>query len=1083
MRVVLDLQGAQTRSRYRGIGRYSLELAKAMTAQADGDEVWICLSALMAESVPAIRNAFDGLLPDDHIVVFDAAGPVQAVQRANEWRIRAGALIRESFLNSLQPDMVYILSMFEGAGDDALTSIGTLPHKPATAVTIYDFIPLLNPAGPFGGEDFRRWYGEKVGYTKRADLLLAISESARQEAIKALECPADRVVNISIGVDPRFFPVCLSPSQKDELLKHFGVSRPFVMYSGALEERKNVGGLLEGFAALASTVRRDHQIVIAGDHHREAQQQLREKARKLGLHRDTLVFAGYVTDEDLVALYSTCAAFVLPSLHEGFGLPALEAMACGAPTIGSDRTSIPEAIGLADALFDPMDSQSIAEKLALVLADQGFRSRLREHGLKHARNFTWPNTANKAWGAMRELRDKPQLRRPTASTQDRPRLALITPVMRTVCRAHHVQMLASLSKTYAVEVVVHPMQIHPSWQAENVVVHDRRFFEAHADQYDRLLYVLCDSPLYLYVLELLEQYPGTLLLGAFSIARTLSAPEYECADNELHLRELYRSHGYRSVALQLGSQYGDIAEPFPCNRTALQSAAGVIASRPEYLQMADDFYGKGTSTGWACVPLRVADDCPDDKTDEIAPATTKCSAQECDSLAELLSGAIEHFAQTHPLYAERRLLSAIAGVRSSVAASEADLLATAAAIVRQRPRVGPHQLLLDVSGTARFDPKTGIQRVTRHLTMELIERPPAAFTTEPVAGWQGAYTYARQFTLSMLDLPIFLADTPVSIRHGDIFLGVDLCPEAVAQRSFFEKLSAEGIRIYFVVHDLLAIRRPELFPAVMPGVVTQWLSDLSRIADGLVCVSRSTADDLLEWLDGERPSRSRPLEVGYFHHGANINPQVASRGLPLDAVKILSIMGERPTILMVGTIEPRKGHQLALSAFERLWKAGRQVNLVIVGAQGWKVESLTERIRSHPETGNRLFWLEGISDEMLFKVYDTASALLAASEAEGFGLPLIEAASHGRPIIARDIPVFREVGGDHAFYFQGNTAAQLADDIERWLNLFQERQVPSSTGLKWLSWRQSAAQLMDVVLGRKTYKIWYPPASRNPARR
>ncbi len=180
---------------------------------------------------------------------------------------------------------------------------------------------------------------------------------------------------------------------------------------------------------------------------------------------------------------------------------------------------------------------------------------------------------------------------------------------------------------------------------------------------------------------------------------------------------------------------------------------------------------------------------------------------------------------------------------------------------------------------------------------------------------------------------------------------------------------------------------------------------------------------------------------------------------------------------MVGTIEPRKGHRQALAAMELLWTDKVDANLVIVGKQGWNTDDLAKRIREHPEYNKRLFWLPGISDEMLEQVYRCTSALLAASEGEGFGLPLIEAAQHGLPIIARDIPVFREVAGENAYYFCGDDPLVLANALQSWLSLGDA--VPASTGIRRLTWRESSRQLLDVVLGKRWYRSW-PDATHIP---
>jgi glycosyltransferase involved in cell wall biosynthesis len=166
---------------------------------------------------------------------------------------------------------------------------------------------------------------------------------------------------------------------------------------------------------------------------------------------------------------------------------------------------------------------------------------------------------------------------------------------------------------------------------------------------------------------------------------------------------------------------------------------------------------------------------------------------------------------------------------------------------------------------------------------------------------------------------------------------------------------------------------------------------------------------------------------------------------------------------MVGTLEPRKGHTQTIAAFEKLWADGVDVNLVVVGRQGWMMETLVERLGHHPELNKHLFWLNGISDELLEKVYSSSACLIAASEGEGFGLPLIEAAQHKLPIIARDIPVFREVAGNHAFYFTGTRPDELTTFLHKWLTLLATGEHPKSDDMSWLTWEQSSEQLKTAM--------------------
>jgi Glycosyl transferases group 1 len=142
------------------------------------------------------------------------------------------------------------------------------------------------------------------------------------------------------------------------------------------------------------------------------------------------------------------------------------------------------------------------------------------------------------------------------------------------------------------------------------------------------------------------------------------------------------------------------------------------------------------------------------------------------------------------------------------------------------------------------------------------------------------------------------------------------------------------------------------------------------------------------------------------------------------------------------------------------------------------VDLLVDLLRIHSERNIRLFWLEGISDEFLEKVYAASTCLIAASEGEGFGLPLIEAAQHMKPIIARDIPIFREVAGVHASYFSGLTPGSLASAVTQWLKLDKQSLAPQSTNMPWLTWKQATQNLLDVAINGQWYQEWMPDTAK-----
>jgi glycosyltransferase involved in cell wall biosynthesis len=266
-----------------------------------------------------------------------------------------------------------------------------------------------------------------------------------------------------------------------------------------------------------------------------------------------------------------------------------------------------------------------------------------------------------------------------------------------------------------------------------------------------------------------------------------------------------------------------------------------------------------------------------------------------------------------------------------------------------------------------------------------------------------------------------------------------------------------------LVYDLLPIQFPHYWEPQIHLLHQQWLNTITKF-DGAVCISKTIAHELSAWVEKNGPSRQRPFMVNWFHLGAEMDNVSPSEELPPNAKDVLKKLHNCNSFLMVGTLEPRKGHTQVLDSFEQLWQSGQNVNLVIVGKQGWMVDDLVQRLRSHPELNKRLFWLEGISDEYLEKVYAACTCLIAASYGEGFGLPLIEAAQHKLPIIARDIPVFREVAGEYAYYFDGKEPDALAEAVKEWTILYKNDEHPKSDSMPWLTWKQSAEQLLEIIL-------------------
>lgn len=387
------------------------------------------------------------------------------------------------------------------------------------------------------------------------------------------------------------------------------------------------------------------------------------------------------------------------------------------------------------------------------------------------------------------------------------------------------------------------------------------------------------------------------------------------------------------------------------------------------------------------------------------------------------------------------------------------------------------QLFIDVSSLVGEDLKTGIQRVVRSVLVELLSSSPASFSVEPVfivPDGSGRYLYARQFIHSLLShetnpLDQF-TDSPVEVGIGDIFIGLDLHHNIRPALKFFESIRTKGGRVYFVVYDLLPLLFPHYFPPGVEAHHHNWMSVVAE-GDGLLCISRSVADDVKRWFDRVQPPLYYPFSIGWFHLGADIEHSLPTTGFPKGFDRDLQKFAATTTILMVGTVEPRKGHAQALKAFELLWNIGINSNLVIVGKKGWMVEKLAKRLLTHKELNHRLFWYQGISDEALKKLYAAADGMLLASEGEGFGLPLVEAAQHNCPVLARDLPVFLEVAGLHATYFKTHSPLMLAMSILSWVNALRKGSAPQSSAMPWLSWKECTASII-ILLTDKSDPNW-----------
>lgn len=354
------------------------------------------------------------------------------------------------------------------------------------------------------------------------------------------------------------------------------------------------------------------------------------------------------------------------------------------------------------------------------------------------------------------------------------------------------------------------------------------------------------------------------------------------------------------------------------------------------------------------------------------------------------------------------------------------------------------RIFVDVTATLRHRTHTGIQRVTREIARIVAQTGEAI---PVVVSEDRIYSYFRR-----ADLP-----DEILLKRGDKLVLLDagwgLCDE---YRKLISQARRSDVETIAVIYDIVPLRYPQAAKNDMRAHFEEWFKEIVVRCDAVLCISKVVAEDFIAYTREASLKLEDHFRVGWWRLGSNLSEATATAS-PSERAQAITNRGA-PIFMSVGTIEPRKAYPTALHAFEQLWAEGIDANYVIVGRPGWKSSCLQQRLVEHPQAGKRLHWLENAPDADLIHLYRHARALVFPSVLEGFGLPLVEAAQFGVPVIASDIPIFHEIGGDGVRYFKVLDADDLALRLKEAL-----RTPPSVPNVVTLSWQESAKQLTDLI--------------------
>lgn len=368
MRIAID--GRYIQDHFPGIGRYTYNLVRALAGETQCDELLLLANPELVNS----RYDLSALAAPGRVTMVPCDAPTMSLRE-----------------QTALPRLVRTLS-----ADVFHSTYYIKPYRlPVPSVlTYYDIIGLIYPSSlPSARARLMFRLLSRLALAS-ADRVILLSESARRDVVRRFGVPERKTAVVYPAADPRFAP---QPAQAvDRIRERYGLAGPYALYLGINKPHKNVAFLVEAWAK----ARPDASLVIAG---REDPRypQARERAQALGI-AGRIRFLGDVAEDDLPALYSGAALFAFPSLYEGFGLPVLEAMACGVPVLSSDSASLPEVAGDAGILLPPTDLAAWSDALADLLANPARLAQMRDRGLARADSFSWARAALETRTAYRE---------------------------------------------------------------------------------------------------------------------------------------------------------------------------------------------------------------------------------------------------------------------------------------------------------------------------------------------------------------------------------------------------------------------------------------------------------------------------------------------------------------------------------------------------------------------------------------------------------------------------------------------------------------------------------------------------------
>ena len=490
-------------SKNRGIGNYALS---QFTGMVNRDPVNHYFFLNMVEDFSLASLITSNNFTEDYL----PTGAKNALLRSEAYSDAVGAAIQR-YIAENNIDIFYITSPFESS---FIRYRKEWFRGVRVVVTVYDIIPYVMKEKYLADKTTYDWYMRCIDDLRWADEIFVISESVKTDLVKLLNFDPEKIKIIWGAVDDKYGIVDISDEEKSALLKKFGVTRPFIMCTGGEDGRKNLDGLVRAYSLMPADIRRKYQLVVVCKLSENGRKKLTDEAKRCGVEKD-VVFTGFVTDDELLKFYNLASLMAFPSKYEGFGLPIVEAWACGTPVLTGDNSSLREIGGDAVILVDADSDKSVAEGMTKMLSDEKILKMYTEKGAKRLELYRWDKINDDIIALLNRIKPCPEQKK----LPDKVKIAFFTPLppIESGISDYSEDIISELCKYCAIDVFIDTGYTPTSKFPENVRILPHSDYPAKRGEYFDTIFQMGNSDFHYYMYDYIRKYHGTVVLHDYNL--------------------------------------------------------------------------------------------------------------------------------------------------------------------------------------------------------------------------------------------------------------------------------------------------------------------------------------------------------------------------------------------------------------------------------------------------------------------------------------------------------------------------------------------------------------------------------------